>query len=275
MLTDVLDGMSRDIKKVLHRQHDQEQQAILDWLSSADYASQQNDFIGRRQEGSGEWLFKSYEFQQWENREKHILFCPGIPGAGKTIATSIVIDYLYKKFQNDNDVGIAYIYCNFRRRQEQTLTGLFSSVLRQLTQNSSLEVVSKLYECHKSRGTRPTFKEILNALHSVIACFSRVFILVDALDECQISEGVFKFMTEIFNLQAKTGLSLFATSRSLTDIKEEFERRGALSLEIRARNEDVRSYLDNHSSQLPPFIREDHELENRVKSSIIEAADGM
>src|SRR5882762_5349254 len=91
-----LHGVSRNIDKVLHRQHDQEQQAILDWLSSVDYSPQQNDFIERRQEGTGEWLVESNDFQHWENNKKCILLCSGMPGSGKTMIVSIVVDHLFK-----------------------------------------------------------------------------------------------------------------------------------------------------------------------------------
>jgi hypothetical protein len=37
----------------------------------------------------------------------------GIPGAGKTMATSIVVS-LYLKSFHDASVGIAYIHCNYR-----------------------------------------------------------------------------------------------------------------------------------------------------------------
>jgi len=88
-----LHGVSRNIDRVLH---DREQQATLDWLTSVDYSSQQNDFIARRQEGTGEWLVELDEFQQWKNNKDCILFCPGIPGSGKTMIVSIVVDHLFK-----------------------------------------------------------------------------------------------------------------------------------------------------------------------------------
>lgn len=71
-----------------------EHQVILEWLTPIDYAPQQNDFISRRQEGTGKWLLNSNEFQEWTSQSKRTLFCPGIPRAGKTIITSIVIEYL-------------------------------------------------------------------------------------------------------------------------------------------------------------------------------------
>lgn len=96
------------------RQDDQEHRAIADWLTPIDYSTQQSDLIARRQEGTGQWLLDSNEYLGWLNQSKQTLFCPGIPGAGKTILTSIVVEQLCTKFENDATVGIAYLYCNFR-----------------------------------------------------------------------------------------------------------------------------------------------------------------
>jgi hypothetical protein len=45
------------------RDREQEQDIILNWLTPIDYATQQSDFIGRRQEGTGQWLLDSAKFQ--------------------------------------------------------------------------------------------------------------------------------------------------------------------------------------------------------------------
>jgi hypothetical protein len=109
-------------------------QAIIDWLTPVNYAFQQSDFIARRQEGTGEWVLKSDEFQQWLAQRNKTLFCPGMPGAGKTIISSIVIDHLHKMFGNDPAIGIAYVYCNFRQQNEQKSSDLIVSLLKQLVQ---------------------------------------------------------------------------------------------------------------------------------------------
>jgi Cdc6-like AAA superfamily ATPase len=67
-------------------------------------------------------------YQAWLKTSKQTLFCPGIPGAGKTICTSIVVDNLNTQFQNDSRTGIAYIYCNFRRQGEQKVGDLLASL---------------------------------------------------------------------------------------------------------------------------------------------------
>jgi hypothetical protein len=74
---------------------------------SSHYPLQQSDFIAQREEGTGEWLLKSIEFQQWLAQTNQTLFCPGMPGAGKTITSSIVINHLHKTLGNDPAIGIA------------------------------------------------------------------------------------------------------------------------------------------------------------------------
>ncbi|KFY00471.1 hypothetical protein O988_03292, partial [Pseudogymnoascus sp. VKM F-3808] len=88
------------------REHREERETMLDWLSAIDYAPKQNDLIRRRQAGTGRWLLESTEFKELVTTSK-TLFCPGIPGAGKTILTSIVVEELATRFPNDASIGIA------------------------------------------------------------------------------------------------------------------------------------------------------------------------
>src|SRR5204863_4048651 len=133
-------------------------------------------------------------------------FCPGMPGAGKTILTAIVIEHLWTKFQNDASIGIAYLYCNFRKQDEQKPIDLLLSLLKQLVQEQSsmTESVKSLHKHHNRKRTRPSLDEIVKVLLSVITNYSRTFLIIDALDECQVSnEGHRKFLSEILNLQSR------------------------------------------------------------------------
>jgi len=258
------------------QQRRQEHQVIANWLFPVDHASQQSDFIARLQEGTGQWLLNSNEFGEWLNDNKKTMFCPGIPGAGKTMIVSIVVEHLSAKFQDDADIGIAYLYCNFRQQQEQKPADLLASLLKQLIQEQDFmpECIKTLYNRHKRKRTHPSFDEFSKVLHSVIADYSRVFIIIDALDECQVSDGGrTKFLSNILNLQAKTGANLFATSRFIPEITKEFEK--CISLEIYARDDDVRKYLDGKMSHLRPFVLRNSSLQEDIKTKIIEAVDGM
>ena len=265
----------------IERRHEQretseERVAILDWLAPKDYTTHQNDSFGRRQEGTGQWLLDSPEFSKWLEVENQTLFCPGIPGAGKTILASVVIDKLLTQFQDDPGTGIAYIYCNYRRQGDQTPHRLLASLLRQLSQKCQPmpDCVKSLHQRHKPRSTEATYEELENALHSISRLHSRVFIVIDALDECLMADGGRdKFLREMMKLQAECGIHLFATSRPIPEIMERFH--GTTELEIRANENDVRKYLHGNMSRLPKFVQQRPDLKEKVKTDIVKAVDGM
>ncbi len=256
-------------------QADRKNKAVLDWVATVDYSSQQSDFVRRRQAGTGQWLLDSSEYQQWTETAEQTLFCPGIPGAGKTILTSIVVDDLNTRFRDDVNVGIAYLYCNFRRQADQKVEDLLSSLIRQLSQDqpSLPECVKILYDKHRGR-TRPSLEELSRALQTVANLFSRVFIAVDALDECRLSDGSrSKFLTEIFALQRETGANIFATSRFIPEITERFKDN--VSLEIRAHPGDVQRYIEGNMAHMPSWVTRSPDLSKEITAKIVQAVDGM
>lgn len=77
----------------LERQVDeQEREQILDWISKDCkwHIDRLKWFIGRHEPGTRKWLFESPEWQTWTSDRGRgtTLFCPGIPGAGKTHASA-------------------------------------------------------------------------------------------------------------------------------------------------------------------------------------------
>jgi Cdc6-like AAA superfamily ATPase len=247
----------------------------LDWITLANYSLLQSDNIGRRQPGTGQWLLNSPQFRSWRDDRNKTLFCPGIPGAGKTILTSIVIDSLETLYLDDKTIGIAYVYCNFRRQDEQTAKELLASLLKQLLQHLPAlpDNIELLHNKHKDKQSRPSLAEISTTLSSITTLFSKVFILIDALDECRTSDGSrTKFLEEVFEMQAKSEIKIFATSRPIPDIMGLFEE--STSLEISATDEDVRMFLHSRMSQLPCFFRR-RGLQDKVINGLVASVEGM
>jgi Cdc6-like AAA superfamily ATPase len=181
-----------------------ESDKIFEWLSSTDFPAKQSDFIAKRQEGTGQWFLDSPEFTKWLCTSKEILFCPGIPGAGKTIMAAITIDHLLRTTRSDS-IGIAYIYCNYKEQADQNTASLLAIILKQLAYGrpSIPEPISRLYEDHSTRRTRPSLEEIFSALQSVLRNYSAVYVVVDSLDECP--EGTrSRILSKIRDLQKET-----------------------------------------------------------------------
>ena len=252
-----------------------EHKEILDWLTKVEYGPKHSDFLSRRQPGTGQWLLDSEQYQTWLKTSAQTLFCPGIPGAGKTILTSIVIDDLNTRFDKDPSIGIAFVYCTFRSQHEHKAEDLLASLLKQLAQGQSPlpDGIKSLYKKHKDKRTKPSSDELSRTLYAVAATYSRVFIIIDALDECGENRSRTKLLTEIFKLQKNSKLNLFATSRCIPDIKEKFA--GCLLLEISASHEDIWNFLGECMSQLPPFVIDDMSLQTEIKTGIECAVEGM
>ncbi|KAF4334671.1 purine and uridine phosphorylase [Fusarium beomiforme] len=259
---------------ILDHQKAQENNALLDRITKVDYGAKQSDFMSRRQAGTGQWLLESTQFRTWITNKGQTLFCPGIPGAGKTILTAIVIDEMISR--RADDVGIGYVYCNFRRHAEQTAHGLLSSLLKQLSQHlpSIPKVVQSLYETHNKEKTRPSLDGIISALQSVSMMYKKVYIMVDALNECEGS-GLcrIKFLAELFKLQCHCSANIFVTSRPLEDITSFFA--DSSRLPIAATKEDIGENLKGHFGELRSCVKSNHLLQEAIKKEISEAVDGM
>ncbi|KAF4497149.1 hypothetical protein FAGAP_6672 [Fusarium agapanthi] len=258
-----------EVKRKMDRKEDVE---ILDWITPINYGPQQSDNFSQRQEGAGEWLLSCIEFQDWVDTGK-TLFYPGVPGAGKTIITSIVINELTTRFGDDNTVGIAYIYGNYRQHDEQKLDHLLKSLLKQLIQGqSSMPAnVKSLYNKHNINGTQPSVDEVSMTIQSVSGLFTQVYIIVGAFDELQAIDGCRnRFLAQIFKLQAQCAAKFFTTSRFIPEIIDMLE--GSTTIEIRAHNEDVLSFLDSKLSQSGQLLQTNREM---IKTEITKAVDGM
>ncbi|AEO70713.1 uncharacterized protein THITE_2057855 [Thermothielavioides terrestris NRRL 8126] len=256
-----------------------EARRVLDWLTPADYGPHHSDIFRRRQPGTGLWLLESDKFQTWVDGEKQMLFCPGVPGAGKTMLASIVIDHLQSRFHDRPGAGIAFVYCNFRRQDEQTAEHLIASLLKQLAcRLSSLPgAVKALYDRHAARGLRPSLGALAEALRCVAAMYEeKVFIVVDALDECKATDGTREnLMRMLLSLQSADSLkvNLLTTSRSISDVER--QHASVPRLEVRATKGDIQQYVQGHMSELKPFVARRQDLQKEIVTGISDAVDGI
>ena len=53
-------------------------QLIANWLTPLDFKARQQDIFSRRQEGTGQWLLDSPEFQTWLTEPGQVLYCFGM-----------------------------------------------------------------------------------------------------------------------------------------------------------------------------------------------------
>lgn len=258
----------------IRQQHNSaKHRSLLEWTSASDYLDQQSDIIKRREQGTGQWFIDSPEVSRWLNEPKATLFCPGIPGAGKTMIAAITIDYLLDTMQHSTH-GVAYVYCNYKTQQEQDVCAILAAIMKQLIlgRPSAIEHIDCLHQKYIDRGTKPSLDEITNALRGVLAHYPYVCVVVDALDECQNTTRR-QFLAKLRDLQAGSDVRLMVTARFILDIENTF--RTALKLEVQARREDVKSFIAGQTYRLATCIKRSAALQDMVQENILNAADGM
>ncbi|KAJ5826711.1 hypothetical protein N7447_003474 [Penicillium robsamsonii] len=273
---DVLSNIQTGVSIINSSISTTQEHELLVWLSPKDYGSEQTDILRQRQEGTGTWLLETLGFETWVAERNKTIYCRGMPGAGKTVMTAVVVDGLRSRFEVNPAVGIACIYCSVQNEAEQTHNSIFLSLLRQLVRQLSYtpEMVKSMYDRHQRTGSRPSFREIVEVLQDTVARFERTFIVFDALDELLTSESPPKqLVRELFAFQGRTGINIFATSRFVPEIAGEFK--DSILIDIRAAEGDVVQYLGSHIGELPAFVSETPGLEDEIKTGIIEAIDGM
>jgi Cdc6-like AAA superfamily ATPase len=245
---------------------------MLDWLSTLNHEAKQVDMFSQRHRDTGRWFLETGEFKKWYDQDscpsknQRTLYCHGTQGAGKTVISAIVIDELRRRSRSDT-ICVAFFYCNFR--EPMTFHKVFCSLLRQLLGKNTSELKT-LYD--KRGSAPPTIDELSNLLVTIVSQPSKVFIIIDALDEGVNSEGFDEFFETISSIQATHDLRLLVTSRENPDIAGRFHQ--SPCLRISAHEADIANFVKKRLSGRRAF-RGRQEVTLKIVSTITEAAQGM
>lgn len=248
------------------------------WLSQTDFPMQQSDILRRRRAGTGQWFLNTSEFADWldTSTSQAALLCTGIPGAGKTMLAAVAIDHLVANWRSTT-VAVAFMYCSYKSRNEQTIEAILAAILQQLVQPNHPKVaavITNLYEQHVAHGTQPSAEQLQQTLLAALSDFSSVYIVIDALDECSADDGTrSQLLSHVRELRGAKNLRVLITSRHLPDIVQEFSE--IPRVEIRAHEEDVKLFVAGEIHRLPRCIQRDAELQRLAQDRIVEAIDGM
>ncbi|KAF4959533.1 hypothetical protein FGADI_1600 [Fusarium gaditjirri] len=254
-----------------------EEQEVLNWLSDEDFGTYQFDERSKKAPGTCQWFLDSPEYQSWTQEKGQVLFCPGIAGAGKTVLASAIIESLHSRFQFDSSTAIVHIYCRYNRVDRQTFNELRASLLRQLCERLSPlpEGIIQLYNQYKPRRERAPPERIVSELESVSGLFSKVFMVVDALDEWRPAEHVdlYSLPGELLLLQRKLTINLLTTSRPIPLIANQFS--DCASISVTAQQRDIYAYVGNYRWPESSCIGKIPGLRNMINETMSQLVRGM
>ena len=146
----------------------------------------------------------------------------------------------------DEDTAVAGLYCDFLSQQEQTVNNIIGAVLKQLVSRGGIpsylrEAFQKAKKEFGGRG--PQLVDLMGMLRTTIASLPRVFICIDALDEClpRCLPELLESLKDI--VQGSPATKIFFTGRP--HVKADIQRyfTGAVVIPISPNRDDIRNYL--------------------------------
>ena len=190
--------------------------------------------------------------------------------------SSFVVNYLQQNIRRA-DTGVAYIYCDYKTKEKQTLESLLASLLHQLLVHRPTyhgRLVS-LYRSYSSHQDRPSISDYTELLQATVQSYDRVYFVIDALDECSEVNGTRKdLLAELQRL--KPAANILITSRDIPSIERLLK--DAARIEIRASDEDIKNYVEDRissSERIASYVRKNSDLKNRILKDVSEKASGM
>jgi ankyrin repeat protein len=278
-------------------------------LGLIDIAAKQADEFRKSRSSPPDWIYKEKVFQSWlsgTTYKERWLWGSGKSGAGKTS----LVSYLTQAWQSDPEVvdcnkptrhevlgvsgdtvlslqhsAVALFYCSYRYRDEQSPDAVFQSLCRQLLDQFRVLNVNRAHNRVEELNPPPdeatSTTDWTNMLDNLISEFQWTFIVIDALDENETDYG--ELMSRLAQLTSPS-LKLLVTSHEGRSTRADAEAYKALQLQIRAKDEFVKSYVDARLSRiansddlvggsaLPEVLREGRQQE--IVDKLVEGASG-
>ena len=152
--------------------------------------------------------------------------------------SSLVIDSLCNQAKEE-DIGVAWLYCDYNARREQTVINMMGAILKRLVGRKIPEDIRKAFQ----EGRRPLLADLKRMFRIGIASSPQVFICIDALDEFQPGDlpELLESLRDIVRESPKTRIFLTGRPHVGKDIQKYFPK--AVAIPISPNQDDIRNYV--------------------------------
>ena len=178
----------------------------------------------------------------------------------------------------EEDIAVAGLYCDFLAQQEQTVTNIMGAILKQLVGRGDVqEDLRKAFQKAKREfgGRGPQLADLMRMLRTTIASMPRVFICIDALDEC-----LSKYLPELLGslrdiVRESPTAKIFFTGRP--HVREDLQRyfTKAIVIPISPNTDDIRDYVKMRLDRDPEPEAMSNDLREDIVRMILEKISDM
>ncbi|KAH6902858.1 ankyrin repeat-containing domain protein [Coprinopsis sp. MPI-PUGE-AT-0042] len=245
---------------------------VLDFLSLVNFRTIQQENHSKWTPDTLKWLLEGSMFQWWLETKGAVLWGTGMPGTGKTILASVVIQDSEDHAQVSSDICVGFVYCRYT--EPLKVRDILAALVRQLLERYShlLPVVEPLYAKHSLQRTNPTQSELVNVIREICKRFTKktARFFIDGLDEALYDEQF-----DLLNTLKSVPANFFITSRPLLRLNDVLPN--MKMFDIAAQNADIELLVLQHI-QRNPDLREvlvEDKQRRRVIKKICQSSHGM
>jgi hypothetical protein len=221
-------------------------------------------------------MLRSPQWTDWLEGRTGCIWIYGIPGAGKTVLASHLIEKKNKEHCESSTIkkcAYVYYYCYFGHNQEETAPFLRWAINR-LCRQADL-IPTYLYKLYK-HGGEPSLDELLSALEAILGAFDRTYIVTDAIDESMPRDDLLRVLRDLATDSRFQKVQLLSTSRQYIDIEKVMQQ---ISVSVSMCNplldEDIKRYVRSQLHSNPKFKHWSLPLREEVVEALSSGAKGM
>lgn len=255
---------------------------IREWLSPPDPSDNYRKALNLRQADTGLWFLESEQYVKWKTDTASFLWLHGIPGCGKTILSSTILQSILQYCAFDSGNVVAYFYFDFNDAHKQSPELMIRSLISQLAQHCVKipGILEMLFSSCKNRQQEPSLYALLDALQEMIRQFPQAYIVLDALDECTNRAELMSTLESIIGWQFD-GLHLLVTSRKERDIESSLEclieDSNIICLQSKLVDKDIHRYV-HHRLSVDKNLKKwqkNPDLIYEIETALMKGAQGM
>jgi ankyrin repeat protein len=271
----------KDVKSIKSSLHDakieNKTRIIFDRLAPADMSSNLDEARRRREPKTGRWFLESDTFNDWKTNPGSFLWIHGIPGSGKTVLCSSIIDNISQSCCLGNDARVAYFFFDFADKNKQSYCDLLRSILSQVILKEALnpEQTKTLSQLHDN-AVQSDSASLLNTLKSLLNDSRPIYLVIDALDESADRTEVLSGLNEIAGWDSPA-LHLLVTSREEKDIEDTLVPLVSHRTRIKGEcvDEDIRTYIDHSIAKDPRLKKWSADIQKEIADALSHQCKGM
>ena len=253
------------------------------WLSAPDASSDFDRARRQRHGDSGHWFLESESFKTWKKQRNSFLWLHRIPGYGKTVFSSTVIEEL----KRHEAPVVLYFYFRFDDIHKQTLEYAVRALLQQFRARLSgnWKRLDLLFSSCAEGRQQPTIESLCTVLREKFQQTEEVWIVLDALDECDEKEGppnqaLLSWIESLVQAE-ESNVHMLVTSRPEhyidSKIREFANDQYIIQLQSDLVNDDIRACVRDRVKEGTGFKRwrQRPEVQDDIESKLTEKAKGM